>query len=594
MRCKQLNKQTKCNLDKTRPHEVFDRFGLVKQGRWRFPCRRCDQLSLYEFDICMRCGQYRNRNKQKKHDEEECPSLRVGRRNPPLERSMPSTPEAGRRRGTRRRRIEDEVVSPEETQQNDMDYDIFQFFVGELSMPSAELTPDRVWFDDPGVCLVLELRVDQAHARKEMLETIVPQQDKLVLTLPESEQWIARRTYHVLLEEARIVEDRVVLRFQSFSPKEAFFPGVSCLPVDEVTGTATFNYQHLDTIQTSITFYSRPTIADEKKTQNVIIRLAKALPKPGERSSSPTSSSTSTVGDNDDADGGDSSSSSSSSRNARHCAADRALVVMSRKLHRPVSLAELESIAANFGYLRHELVMARLGPIVREAVKTVLGVALDVVINEVLSFLGCDPQHPRRWACLRLQAWGRSLVGKTIPRVFIKPSPVPTSLKPSFHIVIPKPPHWPRRRTSWPPRGPLQRSASDVVLLPDGPASVRTPSTDPTYLVLWSAASKTAAMDRAERRLCHLLRAKNKHFEIVYVDITPGRKRDLYEIAGWPVALPCLTFGPEYRSYDTVLQKVNDGSFDDLLVLADSGPGFWTKPNNVRVLRCPAVVGKVF
>lgn len=103
-----------------------------------------------------------------------------------------------------------------------------------------------------------------------------------------------------------------------------------------------------------------------------------------------------------------------------------------------------------------------------------------------------------------------------------------------------------------------------------------------SFLVLYSSSTKHERhIEYEERRIADLLAAKKRRYELVYIDVAPERKAQLYEVAGQDVKLPALVFGDEYYGDLSVLQEYEDAeALDDLLEPAQEGTGFWALPDS--------------
>lgn len=103
---------------------------------------------------------------------------------------------------------------------------------------------------------------------------------------------------------------------------------------------------------------------------------------------------------------------------------------------------------------------------------------------------------------------------------------------------------------------------------------------EPAFLVLWSSSTKSSLkMEGDERRLVHLLTAKGKRYEMVYIDVSPERKVELAAIAGKETPLPALTFGAHYHGpFQTIQELEDEGRLDELVEPASDGEGFWALP----------------
>ena len=87
------------------------------------------------------------------------------------------------------------------------------------------------------------------------------------------------------------------------------------------------------------------------------------------------------------------------------------------------------------------------------------------------------------------------------------------------------------------------------------------------------------AHEADERRLAHLLRAKGKRYEMVYLDVSPERRREFEAACGKGCDLPALVAGGVYAGPFERLQELEDeGDFDAIVANAPPGDGYWALP----------------
>jgi len=283
-----------------------------------------------------------------------------------------------------------------------------------LGSGSCGFEQNEFWWNVSVVTLNMVVRFRRAEERQRFVEAVLPRRDRLVMRVPAEESWVSNQEYDVLLRSVVQVDGEVSLTFNSFGPKAAFFSGLKVLPVERVTARATFLYPGSHRLQDDVHFYLRANRRDVDDTQQEIIRLARSLGKSVNFSDNHNKASSKNGREttNDGNSGGQSGHQSSlgPSASSRLKAADRALVVMSRRLMAaksgPLLKLEREALASGFPYLLHELVDARLGPIVRLVVRRKLlhgrATGADVVAENVLAFFGWDASRPRDWAASRL------------------------------------------------------------------------------------------------------------------------------------------------------------------------------------------------
>lgn len=115
--------------------------------------------------------------------------------------------------------------------------------------------------------------------------------------------------------------------------------------------------------------------------------------------------------------------------------------------------------------------------------------------------------------------------------------------------------------------------------LPEHVRGVDRATMEEAYLVVYSSSTKSSRAHEAdERRLAHLLRAKGKRYEMVYLDVSPERRR-AFEAACGRAPLPALVAGGVYAGPFEALQKLEDGGkFDEIVAPAPPGDGYWALP----------------
>uniref|UniRef100_A0A7S3JSS1 Uncharacterized protein n=1 Tax=Aureoumbra lagunensis TaxID=44058 RepID=A0A7S3JSS1_9STRA len=653
-RCKEVDRNTKCKFDKNGESvPVLDRrTGQVKPGRWKFRCRVCTHLSIYEFDICDKCGQFRNRHKKKKHDLDECPARVQAQPNytraltreteaaidaqiesyyipkalspPPLVDEdededvhsiishmssfteyqfsrcrtraesecfdNPTTSDEGEQEPIRQRRRTESQSPPSTIEEDDcvsledaplpfselLSLSIVDAIVGPVTT-STKLQPDNVWWQDHLVSLSLVIHVVESEIRKKLMDVLEPDRHHLLIELPREETWVTKHVHRVFLEEKILQGEKIILRFFCFVPKVTFFRQVKCFPVSSITGTATLALEGINAISEPITFYSQVTDEDWQRAQHLIISLTKSLGNKGV-SSSTTSSSNQNCSETTNAN-----TTCTKFQSNQLCAADRALAVMARKFMSAGekyfdSLEEL-ALQCGFEYLLHELVSKRLGPTIDSLLSKRLNTDPGLISDIILSYLGCNTQKPRLWAVRRIQTQARRYISSR------KSFPKTTRLM----VLIADLSYFSSLRFT------QQSNSFDFEIhtceFPSFPFLDSMP-----YLIVWSSATKeNISMERQERRLCQLLQAKKKLFEIVYVDLTPDRKRQLQALCkDKKFTLPALSLGYSifYGSFDFILEQVDRGSFDSLTATAhnavdSSHCGFWVKPQYSKCISPP-------
>uniref|UniRef100_A0A7S3NGB5 Calponin-homology (CH) domain-containing protein n=1 Tax=Aureoumbra lagunensis TaxID=44058 RepID=A0A7S3NGB5_9STRA len=96
---------------------------------------------------------------------------------------------------------------------------------------------------------------------------------------------------------------------------------------------------------------------------------------------------------------------------------------------------------------------------------------------------------------------------------------------------------------------------------------------EPEYLTVWTISNHCYMAD--EKKLCSILSAKGKRFELVYVDVTPERKLFLDTICSNP-QLPVLTAGADYiGSCKDIVRLEAKKKLDERICLAPFGKGYW-------------------
>jgi len=112
-----------------------------------------------------------------------------------------------------------------------------------------------------------------------------------------------------------------------------------------------------------------------------------------------------------------------------------------------------------------------------------------------------------------------------------------------------------------------------------------------SFIRLYSSTTKSSSkMEGDERRLIYLLKAKAKKYEMIYVDVTPGRRDAMFSVSESYDLPQVHVFVEEEEEEDSEYQNL--GSIDDLQILEDDGmldqyledapegEGYWIMPKD--------------